>query len=125
MASLPLSPNGKIDRKALPDPDVSHLHSAYVAPRTETETLLCGMWCDLLGAERVGVTDNFFELGGHSLLAIRFLSKVRAVLKVDVPVHAVFSSATIEHVATYIDALLMNDNNSDTVSEEFMEEGTF
>jgi hypothetical protein len=101
------------------------LHSAYVAPRTETETLLCGMWCELLGAERVGVTDNFFELGGHSLLAIRFLSKVRAVLKVDVPVHAVFSSATIEHVATYIDALLMNDNNSDTVSEEFMEEGTF
>ncbi|WP_173964098.1 AMP-binding enzyme, partial [Flavobacterium collinsii] len=70
LAELPLTSNGKLDRKALPDPDSSDLSTKeYVAPRTETEQQLAQIWENLLGVEKVGVHDNFFELGGHSLLA--------------------------------------------------------
>ncbi|MGG5292458.1 hypothetical protein, partial [Pseudomonas shirazensis] len=67
LEALPLSPNGKLDRKALPIPDTEALHNrVYEAPEGETETLLAAIWSELLGVERVGRHDNFFELGGHS-----------------------------------------------------------
>ncbi|TGT35800.1 thioesterase domain-containing protein, partial [Mesorhizobium sp. M8A.F.Ca.ET.165.01.1.1] len=73
---LPLTPNGKLDRQALPAPaDEAYSHTAYEAPQGRVETLLAGIWAELLGVERVGRHDNFFELGGHSLLAVQLLSR--------------------------------------------------
>jgi len=84
LQALPLSPNGKLDRKALPLPDSEALKNReYQAPEGETETLLATIWSELLGVERVGRHDNFFELGGHSLAAIRLVDKMtKAGLKV-------------------------------------------
>ncbi|MBN0926932.1 hypothetical protein JTL68_37205, partial [Pseudomonas aeruginosa] len=65
---LPLSPNGKVDRKALPAPDASLLQEAYVAPRSELECQVAAIWQEVLKLQRVGLDDHFFELGGHSLL---------------------------------------------------------
>jgi len=75
LAELPLNPNGKVDRKALPAPDLSEqLERQYVAPRTATEEALAQIWAEVLGLEKVGIRDNFFELGGHSILALRVIS---------------------------------------------------
>ena len=82
LESLPLTQNGKIDKKALPDPDASELLSnEYVAPRNETERIIAEIWKELLQVDRVGIHDNFFELGGHSLLAMRVISSIRRELE--------------------------------------------
>src|SRR5205085_199006 len=76
---LPLSPNGKLDRKALPAPDPGAAHAGgYVAPRTDAEWTLAGIWSEVLGVAQVGVEDNFFELGGDSILSIQVVSRARA-----------------------------------------------
>ncbi|MET7339665.1 condensation domain-containing protein, partial [Nonomuraea sp. NPDC005650] len=100
LAAFPLSPNGKIDRAALPVPDGSRpeLAGGYRAPSTPTELLLAGIWTDLLGVERIGVYDNFFDLGGHSLLATQVASRVRGVLGVDLPLAALFDHPTIREL---------------------------
>ena len=75
---LPLTLNGKIDRKALPTPDINaHAHGQYVAPRNPAEATLCQIWAETLGLDRVGIDDNFFELGGHSLLAVTLIERLR------------------------------------------------
>jgi amino acid adenylation domain-containing protein/non-ribosomal peptide synthase protein (TIGR01720 family) len=76
---FPLSPSGKIDRRALPAPDFAVAGVGYVAPRTEAERMLADIWADVLGASRVGVEDNFFELGGDSILSIQVISRARRV----------------------------------------------
>ena len=75
---FPLTPNGKLDRKALPSPEgpSPELKSSYVAPRTPTEEALASIWCDVLNLKQVGIHDNFFDLGGHSLLATQVMSRV-------------------------------------------------
>src|SRR5439155_13942464 len=76
--AFPLSPNGKLDRKALPAPDPSALAAVgYVAPRTDAERVLAGIWAEVLGVAQVGVEDNFFELGGDSILSIQVVSRAR------------------------------------------------
>ncbi|HEU0053268.1 MAG TPA: condensation domain-containing protein, partial [Longimicrobium sp.] len=103
---LPLTRHGKVDRRALPEPDPAELAGAgYVAPRTPTEELLAEVWAELLGASRVGVEDSFFELGGHSLLATRVASRVRETLAVELPVRAVFEHATLGALAAEVDRL--------------------
>ncbi|MFH7023808.1 phosphopantetheine-binding protein, partial [Flavobacterium sp. FlaQc-50] len=93
---LPLTSNGKLDRKALPDPDSSDLSSqAYVAPRTDTERQLAVIWQNLLGIVKVGIYDNFFELGGHSLLATRLVSMIRKEMVLEISVREVFEHTTI------------------------------
>ncbi|PCK09264.1 MAG: non-ribosomal peptide synthetase, partial [Alteromonadaceae bacterium] len=77
LEELPLTPNGKVDRKALPEPDFSGQQNTYVAPRTETEKVLCEVWQEALGIEQVGITDNFFHLGGHSLLVMQIISRLQ------------------------------------------------
>src|SRR5258708_34710583 len=80
MEELPLTGNGKVDRRGLPEPEgVGREGGEYVGPRTEGEERLCGIWAGVLGGERVGVEDNFLELGGHSLLATQVVSKIRRV----------------------------------------------
>ncbi|WP_329619492.1 amino acid adenylation domain-containing protein [Streptomyces sp. NBC_01255] len=96
---LPLTGNGKVDRKALPAPDPSASETAYVAPRDEREAALCEMFAEVLKAPRVGVHDNFFDLGGHSLLATRLLNRVRTRFGASLSVAALFESPTVAALA--------------------------
>ena len=95
--TLPLTPTGKVDRKALPAPDTSRpdLSVSFVTPRNAVEKVVAGIWVEVLNLERVGVHDSFFDLGGHSLLAMRVLSQMRDALKVDLPLRALFEKPTI------------------------------
>lgn len=85
---LPLSPNGKLDRRALAPAAEDFAHREYEAPNDETETLLAAIWADLLGLERIGRHDDFFELGGHSLLAVQVTLRARETFGVEVPLRA-------------------------------------
>ncbi|MEJ7808101.1 MAG: amino acid adenylation domain-containing protein, partial [Telluria sp.] len=105
LASLPLSPNGKIDRKALPEPDASQLQAAYVAPRTDMEKRLCTLWQELLGVERVGITDNFFQLGGHSLLVMKLLTALKSSFGVELPIRVIFQFPDLERLAACLDVI--------------------
>jgi amino acid adenylation domain-containing protein/non-ribosomal peptide synthase protein (TIGR01720 family) len=93
LSSLPLTANGKVDRKALADTTLEFQGAGeYVAPRTAVEELLAVIWSEVLGVERVGAHDNFFELGGHSLLATQAISRVRETFKVEVPLRELFEA---------------------------------
>ncbi|MCG1019693.1 non-ribosomal peptide synthetase, partial [Mycetohabitans sp. B4] len=99
----PLTPNGKLDRRALPAPDDEALaHQAYEAPQGDLETTLATIWSELLGVERVGRHDSFFALGGHSLLAMRLISRVRTALGVDLAIRTLFEAPTLAGLAHHL-----------------------
>ncbi|HEX6289174.1 MAG TPA: amino acid adenylation domain-containing protein, partial [Herpetosiphonaceae bacterium] len=101
--TLPKTPNGKIDRRALPAPELAaELDECFVAPRNPIEDLLASVWADVLGVERVGTRDNFFELGGHSLLATQIASRVREAFQVELPLHTLFELPTVAELAEQI-----------------------
>jgi amino acid adenylation domain-containing protein len=102
---LPVTPNGKVDRGALPRPDGERpdLEKPYIEPRTETEAALAEAWASVLGLDRVGVHDDFFELGGHSLLATQVVSRVRDRFGVELPLPSLFQETTLEQLAARID----------------------
>jgi amino acid adenylation domain-containing protein len=108
--AIPLTPNGKVDRRLLPPPDGKDSASqrTLVAPRNETERILAGIWCEILGQkpEQIGVYDHFFtDLGGHSLLATQLVSRVRNAWQVELPLRRLFESPTIDALAQEIDSL--------------------
>jgi len=106
LESLPLTPSGKVDRRALPAPDLySEITDKYVAPRTPIEELLAQIWAQVLKVEAVGIYDNFFELGGHSLLATQLVSRIRNILKVELPLRELFATATLGELALVIEQL--------------------
>src|SRR5262249_7944360 len=94
LESWPLTPNGKIDRRALPSP-YRHREEQYRAPRTPQEAMLCEIFAEVLGLDRVGIDENFFELGGHSLMATQLVSRVRTRLGVELQIRALFESQTV------------------------------
>jgi nonribosomal peptide synthetase DhbF len=104
LEELPLTPSGKIDRRALPVPEGRRpeLEQGYVAARTSTEQILTEIWSHALGLPEVGIHDNFFDLGGHSLLLVEVLSRLRGKFKREVHIVDLFKYPTIELLATYL-----------------------
>jgi amino acid adenylation domain-containing protein len=103
LAELPLTPNGKVDRKALPAPDGQISEESYLAPQTAVEKVLAGIWAEVLGLERVGVTDHFFDLGGHSLMAIQAVSRFRKIFQVSLSLRVLFEAPTIQALARVLE----------------------
>jgi amino acid adenylation domain-containing protein len=114
---LPLTPSGKLDRRALPEPEVMAAESGAEKtkaereaeePRGEVERVVCGVWAEVLGLGRVGVGENFFELGGHSLLATQVTSRLRDATEVEVNLRTFFANPTVAQLAAYIESQLKN-----------------
>jgi thioesterase domain-containing protein/acyl carrier protein len=99
LPALPLSANGKLDRRALPEPEGPPSAATYVAPRDPTEEILAGIWAEVLGVERVSIHDNFFDLGGHSLLAMRLIRIVREKFDAMLQLVTLLEAPTIAHLA--------------------------
>lgn len=102
LEKMPLTPNGKIDRKALPEPDLG-TGVEYAAPETSVEETLVAIWSEVLGVKEIGVKHNFFDLGGHSLKAATIVTKIHKALNVDVPLKEIFINPTIRELAACIE----------------------
>jgi hypothetical protein len=104
--ALPLTPSGKINRRALPAPEYSGLEGEreYIKPRTHVEEVVAGAYSKVLGIEQVGAGDNFFELGGHSLLATQVVSRLREVLQVGVTLRDIFEAPVVSALSEVIEA---------------------
>ena len=109
--SFPLTPNGKIDRKALPAPEGISPEQEYVAPKTEVEQHLAQIWQDVLQIEKVGIYDNFFEMGGNSLLLVKVISKLQKLLKMELQVVELFKYPNIYYLSEYIKSGTPKTNN--------------
>ncbi|WP_422650394.1 AMP-binding protein [Cupriavidus sp. H18C1] len=112
---LPVTPNGKLDRRALPAPVWET--QGYVAPRNDIETLLAQVWQEVLGIEQIGIHDNFFELGGHSLLVTRLAALVNARLSAPVPLRVYFESSTLAEMAASIESTNGLQNKQEKAAE--------
>jgi len=107
LSQLPLTPSGKIDRKALLVLDVvSGVLTEYVAPQTETQKALAQIWAEVLGIGKIGIHDNFFDLGGHSLMATQVVSRIRQTFDIEFPLRKIFESSTVESISKYIDTCI-------------------
>src|SRR5262249_17896000 len=112
LEELPMTPNGKIDRRALPAPETNRPEAAqdYIAPRTPIEEIVAVVWSDVLRLERIGLRDNFFDLGGHSLLAMLIISRAEEAFQIKLPLRTLFESPTVAAFAASI-ALLPGSKN--------------
>jgi amino acid adenylation domain-containing protein len=109
LEKLPVTPNGKIDRRALPDPETTASSVAYVAPRTATEHIVAEIWRDVLQARHVGLHHNFFELGGHSLRASQVIARLNDALGIEVSMKQFFHAPTVASLGAVVDALLLEE----------------
>ncbi len=120
--AIPLTPNGKVDRKALPEiEDVSQTQQEYAAPTTDIEQKLAVIWQEVLGVEKVGVTDNFFELGGNSIKAVKIKNTIDKVFNTDIQVQTFFTNPTIQAVSAIVQ-LFISKNEQEIDSQEDIEE---
>jgi amino acid adenylation domain-containing protein len=117
--AMPLTPNGKVDRRALPAPDgrKPEDETAFVAPEMPIQHELARIWADLLHLERVGIRDNFFESGGHSLLAMQMLARVQAKFAVKISVPALFKHPTVEGLAELVETAIVERSDSARVDQ--------
>jgi hypothetical protein len=107
LESFPLTPNGKLDRRALPSPmPEAHAGNRYEAPQGETELFLAEIWQGLLGIDHVGRYDDVFALGAHSLLAMQAMSRIRSVVTADIPMRFIFECPTVEQLASRLETWL-------------------
>ncbi|MDZ7358950.1 MAG: phosphopantetheine-binding protein, partial [candidate division KSB1 bacterium] len=122
---FPLTPSGKVDRKALPAPDFSRatLENPYIAPRNDIEAKLANICARLLNIQQVGISDNFFDLGGHSLLATQFIAHVQDEFQVELPLRAIFEEPTIAGLAEKIATLPPASFSATTVKMEAEQRG--
>src|SRR5205807_17448 len=102
LEEMPLTGNGKLDRKRLPEPEREV--EGYRGPRSPEEEILCGLYEELLGVEGVGLDDNFFALGGHSLLALSLMGRVRALLNLELTIEAIFEHPTVGELSRHLRA---------------------
>jgi amino acid adenylation domain-containing protein len=107
MPRLPLSPNGKVDRRGLPAPTYARaeLTGDYLPARTATQEILASIWTEVLKLEQIGIEDNFFDLGGHSLLATQVVARIRHTFQVELPLRALFEAPTVAGIAIRVEAL--------------------
>ena len=119
LTAFPLTPSGKLNTRQLPAPDLSSiLGESYVAPTNTAETVLCDIWADILGLDRVGINDDFFSLGGHSLLATQLLSRMRDQLEINLPLKYLFRYPTPKELGQIISALQATTGTTDSTSSE-------
>lgn len=110
--ALPLTPSGKIERRALPAPlsrETRNISTDWIPPRTATEEVLTAIWSDVLGLEKVGIHDNFFALGGHSLSAMQVIARLRETFKVELPISCLFDYPTVVELDRQISKYRQND----------------
>jgi acyl carrier protein len=117
LTELPLTPNGTVDRKALPEPGQSASEVEYVAPSTPIEEVLCEMWEQVLKLDHVGVHDNFFQLGGHSLLATQVISQVREIFGVELPLRRLFETPTVATLAAVVEVQQLEQADTERLTE--------
>ena len=119
LEKLPLSANGKIDRKALPVPDGARpeLDKAFIAPATPLEQMIAAIWTEVLDVEEVGIHDNFFELGGHSLIAMMLVSRIREKLQIDLPLRTIFTLPTVADLAVALAQIVAEQQVSQDVDQ--------
>ncbi|MEA5552827.1 amino acid adenylation domain-containing protein [Anabaena cylindrica UHCC 0172] len=110
LETFPLTPNGKIDHRAFPVPDFSASANNYLAPRNPTEEILVQIWSQVLKIENIGIHDNFFELGGHSLLGTQVTSRIRQVLRQEIPIRLLFEFPTIAQLSAQIGITKVTDH---------------
>jgi amino acid adenylation domain-containing protein len=109
LEQLPRTPNGKIDRRALPEPEITPAQAEdYAAPRTICEEGIADIWSELLHVKRIGLDDNFFDLGGHSLLATQAISRIRDLFKVEIPLRKFVETPTLRALALEVEARLLS-----------------
>jgi amino acid adenylation domain-containing protein len=106
LEAFPLTPNGKVDRRALPAPEAGR-GDAYRPPENELQRTLAEMIAELVGAARVGLSDDFFLLGGHSMSALRLAARIRAAFGLDLPMRVVFGNPTLEGISSFVEATLL------------------
>ena len=115
--NIPLKPNGKIDRNALPVPGQIHSESeqSYVPPRSPIEEMLVTIWQEVLGIEQIGIHDNFFESGGHSLLAVQLIVRINTQFQIEFPLYSLFEMPTVGELSIQLEAILKQDT-PDTIT---------
>jgi FkbM family methyltransferase len=117
LEAIPLTPNGKVDRRALPDVNQQVEQQGQITPRTELEERIAKIWCDVLRIDTVGVRDNFFDLGGHSLLATQVISRLRRVSELDVPLRSLFEAPTVEGLASKMVQLQAEQEDEESLAQ--------
>jgi amino acid adenylation domain-containing protein len=112
LEKLPLSPNGKVDRSALPAWGNEEVEDVFLAPRSPTESTVAAIWAEVLGVDRVGANDNFFHLGGHSLLATRVISRIRKAFDVEIGLRSLFEEPTVAGLAAVVENCLATEQQA-------------
>jgi amino acid adenylation domain-containing protein len=121
LEALPQSPNGKIDRDALPAPAGTSDARPSARPRTPVESVLLRIWSEVLRVEALGIHDNFFELGGHSLLATQLIARIRETLKTEMPLHTIFRAPSIAEFASHLIQDPVRGRRAEKVAELIMQ----